>query len=102
MRLTTEVDQSGFGTYLTQHQGKVVPLTELRKVITQTFGTANSEKIYLGCKNGILVDIYIQLPALLPQTDSLIALINSAPNNRSHDMCGSKVTISHFNKDSWF
>lgn len=102
MRLTSEVDQSSFGTYLTQHQGQVVKLSELRKVIAQSFGATNSEKVYLGCKNGVLVDVYFSLPALLPSTDSLTTLINNAPNNHSRDMCGPNIIISHFNKDILF
>lgn len=101
MRLATETDRSPFGAYLTQKQGKTVKLSELRAVINQTFGSANGGKIDLSCKNGILVDIYIHLPALLPSTDSLFTLVNQAPAHHSRDTCGSKVTISHFSKDTW-
>lgn len=101
MRLLNDADSSPFGHYLTAHQGQTVPLTALREMIDKTFGSANREKIYLGCKNNVLVDIFIQLPAVLT-SDSLIDLVNEAPNNHSRDLCGQKVTISHFNKDRWF
>jgi ribonuclease T2 len=102
MRLTTEADQSEFGKYLTAHQGQTVKLAELRKVIEQTFGANNASKVYLGCHNRVLVDVYIQLPALIPRTASLSSLVQDAPSNHLRDMCGTSVTISHFNKESWF
>lgn len=102
MRLVTEVDQSAFGRYLTEHQGQTVTHSVLRQMISQTFGTSNSEKIFLGCKNNILVDIYVQLPAIIPENAPLSMLIDQAPNNHSRDLCGKKVKISHFFKGIWF
>lgn len=99
MRLATEVDQSMLGAYLTQHHGKTVSLRELRTVVGKTFGASNSKKVYLSCKNGTLVDIYIQLPALLPPDESLINLITQAPSKYPRDTCGLKVKISNFTKD---
>lgn len=102
MRLTTEADQTVFGTYLTEHKGKVVQLTTLRELIVTSFGKKNAGKVYLGCKNGVLVDIYIQLPPLIPQNEPLSSLINKAPVYSNRDSCANKVTISDFNKESWF
>lgn len=102
MRLSKEADQSTFGHYLTQHRGQTVTLSALHEVIKQTFGSLNGGKIYLGCKHNVLVDIFIQLPALLPATESLVSLVNQAPNNHLRDLCGQNVKISHFNKDIWF
>lgn len=102
MRLTTETDQSVFGQYLTKHNGETVPLATLRKLIVQSFGKNNEKKVYLGCKNGVLVDIYIQLPSLIPLDESLSSLINKAPVNPDRDSCSNKVTISNFTKEPWF
>jgi ribonuclease T2 len=102
MRLTTEADQSDFGNYLTAHQGQVVSLSNLRQIMSQTFGAHNKGKIHLGCKNNVLVDIYLQLPALMTADDSLMSLVNAAPDHHARDLCGEKVTISRFNKESWF
>ncbi len=101
MRLTKEVDNSPLGNYLTNHQGQAVRLSVLRDMIDKTFGSSNREKIYLGCKNNVLVDIYIQLPADL-NVASIVDLVNEAPNNHARDLCGKTVIISHFNQDSWF
>lgn len=102
MRLTDAVDHSVLGQYLTQHQGQKLPLTALREMVVQAFGKKNSGKVYLGCRNGILVDIYIELPALIPFDESLETLIDSAPNSPVNDTCPANVMLSNFNKGSWF
>jgi ribonuclease T2 len=101
-RLTASVDNSALGEYLTQHNGQKVKLTALRDRVAKSFGKMNSGKVYLGCKNGILVDIYIQLPALIPFDESLESLIDDAPNAQTHDACPATVTLSNFNKGSLF
>ena len=102
MRLTTEADQTALGQYLTQHKGETVSLSTLHELIATSFGNHNAEKIYLGCKDGILVDIFIQLPALIPLDESLISLINKAPAYPARDSCPNKITLSNFTKESWF
>lgn len=101
MRLTSELDNSIFGRYLTSHYGEKVRLSELRAMVVQVFGKTNSSKVYLGCRNGILVDIFIKLPALLPFDDSLESLVSKAQDPKAHDACPSHVMISNFNKNSW-
>ncbi|MBI2785631.1 MAG: ribonuclease T [Legionella longbeachae] len=102
MRLTAAVDDSVFGQYLTEHLGQKVQLSALRDMVVKAFGKTNSGKIYLGCKNGVLVDIYIQLPALIPFNQSLESLIDEAPNQKTYDTCPQKLILSDFNKESWY
>ena len=102
MRLTTETDQTEFGQYITKHRGEIVRLATLHELIAASFGKNNVGKVYLGCKNGVLVDIYIQLPPLIPHDESLSSLINKAPDHPGRDSCPNNVTISDFNKESWF
>lgn len=99
IRLTETADRSLFGEFLTQNQGQKVQLAQLREMIATTFGAINSSKIYLGCKKGILVDIYIQLPALIPYDSSLESLINEAPESQTHDTCPNNVILSNFNAE---
>lgn len=101
MRLVTEVDKSVFGKYLTENKGETVPLATLRELIAKAFGKNNQGKVYLGCKNGKLVDIFIQLPALIPSNESIESLIAKAPEYQYHDACTKYVTISNFSRDSW-
>ncbi|HAT8593259.1 TPA: ribonuclease T [Legionella pneumophila] len=101
MRLTTEVNNTEFGQYLTAHRGDTVKLTTLRELIKRSFGENNTGKVTLSCKNGILVDIYIQLPALIPFKESLESLVDKASYSQHHDYCNSNVTISDFSNEKW-
>ena len=98
IRLAKEADESALGQYLTTHRGQTVKRSELRNAINQAFGEAQGRKVYLGCTHGILVDIYIQLPAVLSADDSLISLIEKAADESWRDLCGKKIKISHFNR----
>ena len=102
MRLTIEVNESKFGKYITQYKGEKVQLVTLHELINKSFGKSNAGKVSLGCKHGILVDVFIQLPSLIPLNESLTSLINKAPVSATRDACPKNVTISDFNKKSWF
>lgn len=96
MRLTKEVDKTIFGKFLTSHKGETVRLSQLRHSLDQSFGAENAGKIRLGCKDGILVDVFIILPALISPEQSIETLVNNAPSNRYKDACYSKVILSDF------
>jgi len=100
IRLVNEADQSIFGQFLSENQGQTVKMSQLKTVIEQSFGLKNVNKINLGCKNGILVDIYIHLPALMPNENSLTSLINEAPDYFAKELCGSKIKISRFHNEN--
>lgn len=100
MRLVSEADQSVFGQYVTQNMGKKVSLTVLKNKISESFGKKNAGKVFLGCKNGVLVDIYIQLPALIVFNEPLESLIDEASNPQYRDACPRTVTLSAFSKDA--
>lgn len=102
MRLATEADQSVFGKFLTSHRGDTVRLADIRNAIAKTFGVQNEGKIYLGCKNRTLVDVFIVLPPLIPMNEPLVTLVNKAPEYHYRDACSENVTISDFSKQSWF
>lgn len=102
VRLVTETDNSSFGNYLREHQGQVVKRSALRNIINKSFGTNNSGKIYLGCTNGILVDVFIQLPVVLSFNEPLTSLIDKAPDHHYNEGCPATVTISRFHKGLWF
>ncbi len=99
MGLTNAVQNSAFGQYLIEHRGETVKLSMLRQFLNESFGEANGSKISLACNQGILVDIWIQLPPLIPATESLQALINQAPVRASRDACPSHVRISNFTSE---
>lgn len=100
-RLATEVNNSSFGHYLTNNQGKTLPLSAVRKQIKEAFGEKNHTKIYLHCKNGLLVDVFITLPALIPMSEPLESLVNQAPNYYHNDACPAHIKLSDFHKGAF-
>lgn len=96
MRLAQEVNQSELGQYVTEHYGQKVSLKALREQAGIAFGYTNLGKIHFSCSKGILVDLYISLPVLIPATESLQSLINKATNYPNRDRCPLNVVISNF------
>ncbi|MDI9819653.1 MULTISPECIES: ribonuclease T [unclassified Legionella] len=102
MRLNQEANQTALGQFIHRHAGDIVSADKLRESIRQSFGKDASHKVYLGCKNGMLVDVFIQLPALIPANETLTALVGKAPEFTRYDACPGRIAISDFNSDSWF
>jgi ribonuclease T2 len=99
-RLTKEVDQTALGNYLHEHRGQRVTRQQLQAMVSQSFGNDATHKVYLGCKNGVLVDIFIQLPAFLPENESLISLVKKAPELSRYEGCPEQIEISNFKSES--
>lgn len=102
IRLNKEVNQTALGQFLHEHLGYTVQRGQLREMIRRSFGQNTTRKVYLGCKKGLLVDIYIQLPALIPANESLQTLVQKAPDFEHYESCPGNIVISDFNNDSWF
>ncbi|MDP1604580.1 MAG: ribonuclease T [Legionella sp.] len=98
-RLTSEADQTALGIYLHDHRGQQVTRTQLQERAGASFGTEAISKVYFGCKNGVLVDIFIQLPALLAENESLVALVKKAPEYTRYEGCPERISISDFNSE---
>lgn len=102
MRLNREADKTALGQFLHEHVGETVKRAQLREIVRESFGKDASRKVYLGCKKGMLVHIYIQLPALIPQAESLQSLVKKAPDLERYDSCPGNITISDFNSRTWY
>ncbi|VEG91467.1 ribonuclease T2 family protein [Legionella spiritensis] len=100
LRLTEEADKTELGQYLYQHRGDHVPRKQLEDMVARSFGKEAVAKVYLGCKDGFLVDVFIQLPPLIPYTTPLAELVRKAPERRSHQGCPTTVGISDFHAGS--
>lgn len=96
IRLVKEVNQTEFANLIERHHGKMLEKAELKAAIEQTFGQGSAQKVYLGCKNGMLVDVFIQLPALIPRDASLHELVLQASEYAYPDRCPKKIYISEF------
>lgn len=99
-RLTKEADQMPLGIYLHEHLGERVARKQLEDQVRASFGKDATRKVYLGCKNGLLVDIFVQLPPLIPATESLESLVKKAPDLKRYEGCPTTVGISDFNSES--
>ncbi|CEK12086.1 ribonuclease T2 family protein [Legionella hackeliae] len=101
-RLNQEMNQTALGQFLHEHVGETIKRERLRTLVSESFGQNTARKVYFGCKNGILVDIFINLPALIPQSESLPALVSKAPDFERYDGCPANIAISDFSSDSWY
>ncbi|KTD07579.1 ribonuclease T2 family protein [Legionella jamestowniensis] len=97
IRLNQEANKTLLGQFLHEHVGEAVTKERLHAMVRESFGENATHKVYLGCKNGMLVDIFIQLPAVIAQTDSLQMLVNKAPDFTRYEGCPRNITISDFN-----
>lgn len=95
-RLTEEIDQTNLGMYLHQHVGEKVSRKNLEAAVSRSFGNDAVNKVYLGCKNGILVDVLVQLPPLIPYNESLVSLVNKAKGLKRYQGCPPMIRISDF------
>ncbi|WP_133139874.1 ribonuclease T2 family protein [Legionella genomosp. 1] len=102
IRLTEDMEETALGKFLHEHVGETVDRLQLQELVRLSFGNASTRKVYLGCKNGMLVDIFVQLPALIPEQDSLAELVERAPDAKRYEGCPAKVGISDFNSESWY
>lgn len=102
LRLTKEADLTPLGQFLHEHVGEKVARKQLEELVRASFGKEATRKVYLGCKNGLLVDIFIQLPPLIPASESLESLVSKAPELKRYEGCPASLSISDFNSDTWF
>ena len=93
VRLVKEFNDKGIADFMKQNTGKTVTTTEFFKVINQSFGKNASKRLSLGCdRDGLLVDVFINLPKQIPENVALAALIQQAPENYSN-RCGKSFTV---------
>jgi ribonuclease T2 len=77
--LVRQFNDSGISKFMSEHIGQQVSLNEFRTVLNQSLGEGASKHAKLGCKNGLLVDIYLSLPADLKAGSNLKDLLPKAP-----------------------
>lgn len=93
--LTEEADNQ-INLFLINHLGQWVSRENLITYIAQQLDLKNKRLIYLGCKDNILVDIYISLPAEISNDKSLLELLKNSTVMQSNSRCGSEIKISNF------
>jgi ribonuclease T2 len=77
------------------HINQQVSLEEFRAVLDSSLGNGASSHAKLGCKDGLLVDIYINLPAEIKPDANLKELISKAPPAPADKSCQKGFRIDH-------
>jgi ribonuclease T2 len=96
LRLNEEVNESTYMRFIQAHIGESVSLADIHKAFDAAFGDGSANKVYFGCSRGALVDMFINLPALLPYDQNLKTLVGDAAESNRSDGCPSMVRISNF------
>ncbi|MFZ9036276.1 MAG: ribonuclease T2 family protein [Francisellaceae bacterium] len=94
--LVSQINSSNFGLYFKKHVGQTISLHELESAFDQSFGSNMHQKLYLNCKQGVLVDLYIELPLFDAHSSlDLKQLLPMAPDAKK-DHCPSNFKLSDF------
>lgn len=76
--LTRQFNESGIGYFMSRNIGKEVSEAEFFKRVDCALGDNAHKRLQLKCKNGNLVEIYINLPVDSSQDEDLSALMSRA------------------------
>jgi ribonuclease T2 len=86
--LVRQFNDSGISQFISSRIGQTVSLEEFRTAMDADLGAGASKRAKIGCsKDGLLVDIYINLPAELKPDASLKELIAQAPEASADNSC---------------
>ncbi|SMF94459.1 ribonuclease T2 [Methylomagnum ishizawai] len=93
IRLDHEFNDSGVARFVGDHIGQSVDTAEFFKQVDTALGVGASQKISLGCKKGLLVDVAINLPAPLDPKSDLKTLIAQGEASPGAGDCGQRFKI---------
>ena len=85
--LVHQFNDSGISEFMKNHINRQVSLEEFRVVLDSSLGIGGSSHAKLGCKQGLLVDIYINLPADIKTDANLKELVSKAPQAPADKSC---------------
>jgi len=85
--LVHEFNDSGIAKFMSERLGKPVSLEAFRAALDASLGAGTSKHAKIGCKDGLLVDIYLNLPAELKPGASLKELIAQGTDAPADNSC---------------
>lgn len=97
-QLTQQFDETSIGNLIRQFNGGYVTLKALKQAFTKDFGKKAIDKLYLGCQQGMLVDVWVSLPAQASLSSSIKDMIQQAPNIGRKNNCPNNIYVSDFFK----
>jgi ribonuclease T2 len=93
-----QFNEGGISKFMSEHIGQQVSLKEFLAVLNESLGKGASDHAKLGCKNGSLVDIYLNLPANLQPGASLNDLLPQAPKAVFDQSCKNGFRVAELGK----
>jgi ribonuclease T2 len=86
--LVHEFNDSGMSKFISERINKKVSLNEIRAALDADLGVGTSKRAKIGCsKDGLLVDVWLYLPADLKPNASLKDLLAQGPNAPADNSC---------------
>ncbi|MDH3346879.1 MAG: hypothetical protein OEM02_02085 [Desulfobulbaceae bacterium] len=92
IKFTNEFNQSGMADFMQANIGKKVTSKDFYKVVDTALGKDAHMRMRLGCKNGNLVDIYMNFPKQINNSKTLSELLAEAPEDFSNN-CGESFSV---------
>lgn len=97
-QLSQRFDQTSMGSLIRKFNGGYVSLQALKEAFINDFGNDAIDKLYLGCQQGMLVDIWISLPAQASLSLPIKDMVQQAPSMSRRSNCPGNIYISDFFK----
>lgn len=95
--MLSQINQSDFRAAIIHSMGYTIDLATLKTIFDRSFGPNSSKKVQFICTNGVLTDMYINMPNLdKTSSTDFIKLLQLATDNKQADKCPATVTISDF------
>ncbi len=85
--LLQQFNDSGISQFMGGHIGKQVSLAEFRAALDAGLGTGASQHAKINCKNGLLTEVYLNLPAELKPGAKLKDLLAQGPTATANNSC---------------
>lgn len=90
--LTRQFNESGMAHFMNRRIGREIRTEDFLSRLAAVLGAGSRERVKLGCKNGMLVEVQISLPARMERGEDLDALMaRAAP--KSGSTCGAAFHV---------
>ncbi len=96
IQLASRFDKTSLGNLLRQFNGGYVSEKALKQAFIDDFGSAAIDKLYLGCQQGMLVDIWVSLPSSASISIPIKEMVQKAPKINRRNRCPKNIYISDF------
>ncbi len=96
INLTKQINETDLGSYIAKNIGQSITAVDFNKHFDEALGVDSSKKVQLICNNGLLTDLYIELPNLDDNNESSIKKLLSLAKNAKTKTCPDTFKLSDF------